>query len=200
MSNVLYGVDISHANPETDLHSLVSAGNLSFFFLKATEGVNFIDSTFVDRFKRIKTYLPSVRLGVYHFLRIDSPVEAQMDHFHSVIKSAGFSPGCIIPVIDAETGLHGETPSGEMVQKALDYYEKTYGVLPGVYSGLAYFQEHLSNIRCSFKWVAAYRSVKPDYSLDIWQDSESKSIAGHAYDHNIYYGTQADFDTKFLIK
>jgi lysozyme len=189
----LFGVDLSHANVDVDLHGLVAAGSLTFIGLKATEGSNFVDPTFADRFRRITEYLPSTYVLAYHFLRIDSSPADQMRHFHDVLTKVGYfdHDKALAPAIDAERGLQGQEPSGTQVTAAVNVLTSLSGHKPGIYSGLDYWRTHLAGVDCAYKWVARYSSTPPSIAYDIWQDSESRVIAGHAYDHNVFIGDEA---------
>ena len=189
----LFGVDLSHANVDVDLHQLVAAGSLTFIGLKATEGHGFVDPTFVDRFRRIRDYLPSTYILAYHFLRTDSAPGDQMRHFHDVLTRGGYfdHDRALAPAIDAERGLRGEEPSGTEVTAAVNALTSLCGHKPGVYSGLDYWRTHLPTVDCAYRWVARYSSTPPSMAYEIWQDSESRTIAGHAYDHNVFLGDEA---------
>lgn len=194
----LYGVDISHANAEVDLHALVTAGNLTFIGLKATEGVNFIDPSFFDRLARITKYLPSIYVIAYHFLRIDSSSSDQMHHFNDVLAHVGYfgNPRSLAPAVDSERGLNGEEPTATNTGSAIGALRSLTGHRVGGYSGLDYWKTHLSTVTPDYKWVARYSTTPPSIAYDIWQDSETKVLAGHAYDHNIVNMTEAEFVTK----
>lgn len=194
----LYGIDLSHANTDVDLHALVAAGSLTFIGLKATEGVKFVDPAFADRFKRITEYLPNVYVLGYHFLRTDSAPGDQMRHFHDVLTQAGYfdNPRALAPAVDAERGLHGEEPTAANVTAAVNALRSLTGHRVGVYTGLDYWRTHLSTVKPDYRWVARYAAVPPSMTYDIWQDSESRVIAGHAYDHNVFNGPVDAFVAK----
>jgi GH25 family lysozyme M1 (1,4-beta-N-acetylmuramidase) len=192
----LYGVDLSHANPDVDLHQLVAAGSLTFIGLKATEGKSFIDATFIDRFKRIRDYLPSTLVIAYHFLRIDSDPADQMRHFYDVLAGVGYSDheNALTPAVDAERGLQGQEPSATDVVEALTAFKKLAGFTPGLYSGLDYWRTHFGEtVQPRYRWVARYADTPPSLAYDIWQDSEARLIAANKYDHNVAFMTLAQF-------
>lgn len=194
----LYGVDLSHANVDVDLHQLVAAGSLTFIGLKATEGHDFVDPAFGDRFKRLREFLPGVYVLAYHFLRVDSAPGDQMRHFHDVLQSVGYfdapdtskkQVATLAPAIDSERGLQGQEPSAANVTAAVNALMSLSGGKPGVYSGLDYWRTHLSTVDAKYRWVARYASTPPSMAYDIWQSSETKIITGHSYDFNQYNGT-----------
>jgi len=194
----LYGVDISHANVDVDLHALVAGGSLTFIGLKATEGINFVDPTFLDRFARITEFLPNTYVLAYHFLRTDSAPGDQMRHFHDVLAQAKYfnNPRALAPVVDAERGLHGEEPTAVNVTAAINTLRSLTGHRVGLYTGQAYWQEQLSTVKPDYRWIARYASAPPTVAFDVWQDSETKVIAGHAYDHNVVLMNEAQFVAK----
>ena len=194
----VFGVDLSHANADVDLHQLVAAGSLSFIGLKATEGKGYVDPMFIDRFRRIVEYLPHTLVIAYHFLRADSSPVDQMRHFHDVLDMVGYFDGAqtLAPAIDAERGLQGQEPSATDVISAVDSFTELSGCRPGVYSGLDYWRTHLGGVDPAYRWVARYASPPPSIPFDIWQDSESRVIAGHTYDHNVAFMTMDDFEKR----
>jgi GH25 family lysozyme M1 (1,4-beta-N-acetylmuramidase) len=194
----LYGVDLSHDDGDVDLHQLVAAGNLSFIGLKATEGTSFVDPLFVDRFTRIKLYLPSTYVIPYHFLRTDSGAADQMGHFVDVLKSVGYFdlPRALRSAIDSERGLQGQTPDGALTQSAVNAFKALTGDYPGIYSGLDYWQTQLAGVQCAYRWVARYADAPPTIDYAIWQDSEQRVIAGKAYDHDVAFMTLDQFLAK----
>ncbi len=62
----LSGIDLSHHNDVSDWSEIQSA-ELSFVILKATDGMDYLDPTFDDRFTTLKT-LGLIR-GAYHFTK-----------------------------------------------------------------------------------------------------------------------------------
>lgn len=65
-----------------------------FGFVKATEGLGFIDHTFAQRWADMRSALPAQ--GLYHFLHPSESGEAQAEFCWSVIKSEGIKAGDMI--------------------------------------------------------------------------------------------------------
>lgn len=61
------GADLSHWNP---VHDYKELNKLDFVFQKCTQGINYIDPTYQERFKNITT-----AFGAYHFADGGDPVE-----------------------------------------------------------------------------------------------------------------------------
>ena len=113
-----------------------------------------------------------------------------MRHFHDVLTKVGYFTHAqtLAPAIDAERGLDGQEPTAVDVTAAVNTLASLTSDKPGVYSGLDYWRTHLSTVECAYRWIARYSSTPPSMAYDIWQDSETRNIAGHAYDHNVFFG------------
>lgn len=102
-----HGVDLSNFQPIRD----GEWAGLDFGFMKATEGLGFIDSTFHTRWANARRVLPCQ--GAYHFLHPGESGRAQANFMWSVI-GAGIRPGDMI-MCDSEitsglvAGLRGKT-------------------------------------------------------------------------------------------
>jgi lysozyme len=86
---VINGVDASNVNGSINWPALTAQHNLSFAFLKATEGRGFRDPLFPAAWKEIGT-LGLVR-GCYHFGRPLTNAQAQADAFLAYVKAAGLT-------------------------------------------------------------------------------------------------------------
>jgi GH25 family lysozyme M1 (1,4-beta-N-acetylmuramidase) len=174
----------------------VAAGSLSFIALKATEGHAFVDPAFVDRFQRIVDYLPGTYVLAYHFLRTDSTPGDQMRHFFDVLSGVHYFDHArtLSPAVDAERGLEGQEPDAASVIASINTFSSIAGVVPGLYSGLDYWRTHFdAGVQPKYRWVARYADTPPTLAYDIWQDSETRTIAGRAYDHNVFFGSADHF-------
>ena len=114
-----------------------------------------------------------------------------MRHFHDVLTQAGYfdHDRALAPAIDAERRLAGQEPTAVDVTAAVNTLTSLTGDKPGVYSGLDYWRTHLPTVDAKYRWIARYSSTPPSMAYDIWQDSETRNIAGHSYDHNVFFGT-----------
>ena len=84
------GVDLSNFQPRQP----GEWAGLDFGFVKATEGLGFIDHTFAQRWADMRSALPAQ--GLYHFLHPDESGKAQAEFCWSVIKSEGIKAGDMI--------------------------------------------------------------------------------------------------------
>ena len=84
------GVDVSAHQGEIDW-PVLAGQDLSFAFVKATEGSSFTDARFRENWEEARSC--GLRVGAYHFFSFDSSGEAQAAHFiETVPKRQGDLP------------------------------------------------------------------------------------------------------------
>ncbi len=129
----IQGVDVSHYQGNIDW-DVLSKENISFAYIKATEGSGTKDERFEYNWNEaLKTDL---RIGAYHFFSFDSEGETQADNF---IETVPVTDDALPPVIDFE--FYGDKKSNkpdydktikelEVVIKRL---KEHYGKTPVIY-------------------------------------------------------------------
>ncbi|MHC1694397.1 MAG: GH25 family lysozyme [Eubacteriales bacterium] len=128
------GIDVSSYQGVIDW-GVISKQDISFAFIKATEGSTFVDNYFTDNFHNaIRTNL---RIGAYHFFSFDSDGVSQADNFISnVLKEENLLP----PVVDIEFYANKEAnpPDKDKTQLQLkillEKLEAHYGRKPIIYT------------------------------------------------------------------
>ena len=128
------GVDVSSYQGMIDWKTL-AAQDISFVFIKATEGSTFVDDNFAYNYSEARK--TGLRVGAYHFFSYDSEGSTQADNF---IKTVENSEGMLPPVIDLE--FYGDKrqnpPPQADVRRELDVFiEKVtqyYGMKPIIYA------------------------------------------------------------------
>lgn len=128
------GVDVSSYQGEIDWDTLASQ-NISFAFIKATEGSSYVDPYFAENYQQAQQ--TGLRIGAYHFFSYDSSGETQADHFIATVSPV---ETMLPPVIDLE--FYGDKeanpPSPETVRPQLDILlerlEEHYGRKPILYA------------------------------------------------------------------
>ncbi len=90
------GIDISAYQGEIDW-DVISGQDISFVFIKATEGSSFVDEKFAYNFEQAQK--TSLDVGAYHFFSYDSNGETQAENF---IKNEKAFRGMLPPVINLE--------------------------------------------------------------------------------------------------
>lgn len=197
------GVDVSYYQGEIDWQVLAGE-NITFAFIKATEGSSHIDPKFAENWEQAgKTEL---KRGAYHFFSFESSGKAQAEHFISVVPKTA---GDLAPVIDIE--FYGDRfynrpdvqKTREELQSLLDTLEAHYGVKPVIYATESSYSAY---IRGSFDayplWI---RNVyfSPNMGMPgkwtFWQyDSEAK-LQGYSgeeehIDLNVFYGAEDEWE------
>lgn len=138
------GVDVSSYQGEIDW-GVLSAQDLDFAFIKATEGSSMVDPCFAYNFSEAQKY--DISVGAYHFFSYDSPGVTQAENFiDAVTPFAGMLP----PVVDLE--FYGDKmknpPDRESVARELNdmlsALEVHYGLKPVIYATEKSYDLYLS--------------------------------------------------------
>lgn len=185
----LHGVDISHHNEKVDLPLI--AKSQAFVFLKATEGLSYVDPTFAARWLGLK--LSGAKRGAYHFFRADKDPIIQARHFCETVGE--LEENDLPLVLDMET-MDGKRAGAVIIaaQIFLDEIERLSGKTPIIYSGHSFIVE--LNLPVSFAkyplWLARYTIVTPAAPAPwkdwmFWQYSENKKINGVSGDCDVNY-------------
>ena len=196
------GVDVSSYQGQIDWDVLASQ-NISFAFIKATEGSTFVDKNFAYNFEAAQKTALSV--GAYHFFSYDSSGITQAENFiNTVIPFEGMLP----PVVDVE--FYGDKeknpPAREQVSEQLkvmlDLLEKHYHQKPIIYATEKSYQLYLANDYQEYDiWIRNVIS-KPDLSDDrewvFWQYTNRDRLDGYQgeekyIDVNVFNGTVEEY-------
>lgn len=176
------GIDISSHNGYVDYNS-VKASNISYVYIKATEGVDWQDYSYNRNYLGAKA--AGLKVGFYHFFsNYTSPTEQAID-FYNTIKD---KPYDLLPCLDIETNRL-EVGKTEMSNRALEFlqeFEKLSGQRCVVYTG-SYFGQDLLDYRVYQYplWIAHYKNwgsprIPSGWKNNYvgWQFSENGSING----------------------
>ena len=202
------GIDVSSYQGEIDWETL-SEQDISFVFIKATEGSSFVDKNFAYNFGEARK--TSLAVGAYHFFSYDSSGKTQAENFINTVEPFD---GMLPPVIDLE--FYGDKdknpPSKEYVdgelKAMLNALEDYYGQAPVIYATGKSYRLYLSGDDDYGKYDIWIRNVitKPrlpdgrDWTFRQYTDrdrldgynGEEKYI-----DRNVFNGSAEDFE-KYL--
>ncbi len=196
------GVDVSAYQGDIDWKTL-SAQNIDFAFIKATEGSSFVDSRFAYNFSEAQKCGLSV--GAYHFFSYDSSGITQAENFIGTV--APFD-GMLPPVIDLEFygDKENDPPDRDAVttelKAMLSALEEHYGLKPIIYATEKSYELYLSNDYNEYDiWI---RNVitKPhlydDRDFTFWQFTNRGRLDGYNgeekyIDINVFRGTKDEF-------
>ena len=167
----VFGIDVSHHDPVPDWNK-VSASNVSFVYVKVTQGLSFYDPKFADNWDGLNqqaaaaasdpTVKPLLR-GAYHFLSAEGDAGLQAINF---LRRAGIYgvrdpnaaielPPCIDLEWDVTTDAKGENidrwddlSSEEIVERLklfIAVVEAETGVKPIIYSNQTWWNDHMND-------------------------------------------------------
>jgi GH25 family lysozyme M1 (1,4-beta-N-acetylmuramidase) len=183
------GVDVSDWQGDIDWKQVHDAG-ISVAYLKATEGKDFVASTFAKN--REGTAANGIVSGAYDFAKpgssggdVVADAQAEAKHF---LDTAGVKPGDLIPALDLEDAgnLNGQQLA-QWVQTWADTVKAATGVTPIVYSSPSFWNEHVDNggnVSGSYKlWVANWGTDNPTIpngwqAWNGWQYTSDGEVAG----------------------
>ena len=153
--------------------------NVSYVFIKATEGNSFKDKYFKRQWRNAEKC--GIRRGAYHFFRSSKDAETQARHF---IRTVGeLSADDLPPVLDIET-IHKGCSYKILNDKALTWLktvENHYGRKPIVYSSATFINDILcKEIKENYPiWVAHYGAPAPRCPRwHIWQFADDAVVYG----------------------
>lgn len=153
--------------------------NISYVFIKATEGNSFKDKHFKRHWRNAGK--SGIRRGAYHFFRSSKDAEMQARHFIGTVGE--LSANDLPPVLDIET-IHKGCTYKTLNDKALVWLktvEKHYGRKPIVYSSASFINDILcKEIKENYPiWVAHYGAASPRCEKwHIWQFADNAIVYG----------------------
>ncbi|MEJ8802536.1 glycoside hydrolase family 25 protein [Pontibacter sp. H249] len=191
----LKGIDVSRWQKDVDW-SLVKESDVSFAFVKATQGDFRLDPYFARNWEETKRH--GIKRGAYHFFKPEAPVQGQIDLFLSTVT---LEAGDLPPVLDIE--VYDAKIGGDVMRKSirtwLEAVTAHYGVKPIIYTGQNFYRRHLKGHFPEYHfWIARYSENQPEIhhtdSWMFWQFTDKGSISGinSAVDINFFAG---DFET-----
>lgn len=201
------GVDVSHYQGAIDWES-IRAQDISFAFIKATEGSGTVDECFAENWENARA--AGLAAGAYHFFSFDSAGQTQAQNFCRVVPA---EPDALPPVIDLEYYRSETEPEVNAVRKELrdmlNTLKQTYGKQPIIYTTRNYWKKFLKDT--DFQYTLWIRSVFTSPSSDfepqwtLWQYNPRGVLKGYQgteslIDLNAYRGTETEFEQEFGVK
>ncbi|MBQ8828416.1 MAG: glycoside hydrolase family 25 protein, partial [Clostridia bacterium] len=197
------GIDVSHYQGEIDWQTL-SSQELSFTFIKATEGSSYVDECFAYNFAEAQKC--GIAVGAYHFFSFDSPGETQAENF---IGHVAPFEGMLPPVIDLE--FYGDNvknpPDRELVsvelEALIDALEAYYRLKPIIYTTEKAYEIYLSGEYDEYDiWirdVVAKPKLSDGREWTFWQYTNRETLDGYKgeekyIDVNVFNGSEVEFE------
>lgn len=202
------GVDVSRYQGNIDW-DIISAQDVTFAFIKATEGSSHQDPSFAENWENAQN--SGIYAGAYHFFSFESSGETQAQNF---IETVGTSPGTLPPVVDLEFyGSYYDDPlSKQETRKILDTLltslEEYYGVKPIIYTtARAYYSYIFGGGYGDYPLWMRDVHMEPVVRWSFWQYSDKGKLKGYDgkqddqteafIDLNVYRGSMDEFLTEF---
>lgn len=199
----VWGVDVSNYQGVIDWKKLDNQ-NVSFAFIKATEGSGHVDESARRNLENIAE--TDIKVSAYHFFSFDSAGETQASNFISVVGADEID---MPPVVDIEyySDKRKHKPDKEEAEKILrpllENLEEYYGVKPVIYTTLpVYFRYVRENFSDYPLWIRNV-NFEPDLmDWKFWQYCDKGELYGYKgeekyIDLNVYNGTMEQFMAEF---
>lgn len=195
----IHGIDVSKYQDRIDWESVrdmrVGGVQMSFAFIKATEGLGNEDICFQRNWRRTKD--AGIIRGAYHFFLATKSGKAQAENF---INSVELLPGDMPPVLDIEQ-TYG-VPAEKLRERAKEWLQtiqEYYHVVPLIYTNVDFYRQYLKDDFDAYPlWVAHYlQKERPRIYRDwaFWQHSEMGRVNGilTRVDFDVFNGDTAEF-------
>lgn len=196
--HAIKGVDVSKFQGSIDWPA-VRASNVSFAYIKATEGGDRVDDRFAENWTGAKT--AGMPRGAYHFFYFCRTGAEQAAWF---IRNVPVDPNALPVVLDMEWNHLSPSckrrPPVEEVQREMTTFlriiEKHYGKRPMIYTSVDFHRDRLvgafQNYRFWVRSVAGHPSLKydPSRAYSVWQHTSTGASPGvrGKVDLNVYMG------------
>ncbi|WJZ01387.1 glycoside hydrolase family 25 protein [Corynebacterium freiburgense] len=199
------GVDVSswqHPGGEGINWKMVQSDGYSYAFIKATEGINYLNPHFASDSRQAMD--AGMIIGSYHLGRPGVSATAQAAAYAAVLASQ--PQPSLPPVLDIEynDGV-GPAQMQAWVREFVKEIELLTGRKPIIYTYRYFWEQQMGNTD-EFKdyplWMAAYQNSAPttlpggwDY-MTFWQRSSTGRVAGINYDTdlNLFNGSRGELD------
>jgi len=174
------GYDLSHHNQNLNWEKLSEA---QFVYLKATQGVSFVDPLYNQYLKKARRH--HLLVGAYHFMDPKLSGTKQFQHFKSVVGK----DTDLIPVLDVEVlGI-----SDSEITAFINACETYYGVKPMVYANIYDYAKHYSAFRGCKWWLSHKIPILVPFGGYHIRQYAIKEVDNVELDHNC-------INSKYTIK
>jgi GH25 family lysozyme M1 (1,4-beta-N-acetylmuramidase) len=162
------GIDVSHWQGTIDWPAVAAAGKL-FAYIKASEGISFVDADFAANHAQAKA--AGLYVGAYHYARPDATAGdavAEADHF---IDTAQPAAGELLPVLDLEDdGGLSTAALQDWVQAYLGRIHERLGVRGVIYVSPNFWKTDMGDTT----WFAT--AGYPVLWIAHWTDAGAPSV------------------------
>jgi lysozyme len=187
------GIDISHHNGNINFAKVV-ADSVDFVVIKASEGVNFVDSCLMRNYDGAKAQ--NLKIGFYHFFKFNHGGVRQARHFLHTIKGLDSN----LPlVIDVEKDNNADVGYYLVVGRLRDMinYLKKCNHRVMIYTNRKVYEKYIQdNFPSVDLWLASARTPDIGNVCRLWQHSHNGRVNGilRPVDINTFNGSRTDFE------
>ena len=166
------GIDVSMYQKDIEFSKIPDV--IKYIYIKATEGVNYVDPSFIALYNKVKT--TNKLYGFYHFMSEKTDPSQQAIDFYNAIKDKSY---ILIPVLDIESNTLGRSKT-QVTDRALQFLRKfkelsNIDCIIYTYTSFAnsYLDKRLSSYKC---WIADYNKSQTVKANNVWS-----TFVGHQY-------------------
>lgn len=173
------GIDVSRHQKVIDWDKVGADNNITFVYVKATEGATLVDSCYRNNVNGARR--KGIKVGAYHYFTTKSSVNAQVKNFVRQLKSVHQD---LIPMIDVETrGNWSRSQLIDSLSKMAVSLEKTFKRKPMIYSTMEFYNDNLApHFNAYPLYIARYSNARPTIKWNgkhtIWQFTEDGIVTG----------------------
>lgn len=180
----IQGIDVSHYQGTINWNKVAGSGEVSYVYIKATEGEKLVDATL--RPNLFGARRAGLYVGVYHFFRPNVGVQQQFLNFTSNVNIREMD---LIPIIDIEhLGRVSKSTFQARLRQFLDKVERHFGVRPILYTSRDFYNKYLAGPFTNYKYmIARYHEEVPELCDNapfvMWQYTSKGRLPGIS--HNV---------------
>lgn len=174
-----HGIDVSHYQGLINWKKVEQSGEVSFVYIKATEGEELLDMNYHQNLRGARR--AKIPVGAYHFYRPNASVQLQFINFCRNVFPREMD---LIPIVDVE--VRGREPQFKFrfkLKQFLEMVEQHFGVRPIIYTSSNFYNKHLSGHFTDYKYmIARYHpdipELRDDAAFVLWQYSATSTVPG----------------------
>jgi lysozyme len=171
-----YGIDVSNHQGKIDWKD-VASDEISFAYMKATEGDDFVDKQFTANWSGAAE--AGIARGAYHFFTLCSSGAAQAANFLRVLPT---DPQALAPAIDLEYSGCTKRPDNATFQRELRTFIETVEGEVGrqivVYAMPSFTKAYPLESWTRDRWVRRLFRRPADDTWAVWQVSDRGRVKG----------------------
>lgn len=191
------GIDVSIHTGKIDW-TKVRQQQVHFAYVKATEGVTYLDPRYKSNYKGAKE--SGLKTGAYHFFRFNKPGKEQAENFLKHVEMQGDDLPPVIDVEDWGNKHHKKTPME--ITKEIDAFiqlvEQRTGRDVIIYTNESSYKSYIAgHFDSSLIWICTFRK-EPKLEKDMWvfwqhtHDGRLDGVEGWV-DWNTFNGSEEDW-------